>query len=177
VPRAYRFQSSGAANTQLLHLLHWFISSKQTEFTQPYVHNSSMPPTSEARTVHDAEETRSSLTSSTGDCCAGEPFTLRSCSPRPSVGSRGSIYYDITEHIIIIVVSRCFTGRSDNTRSPAIRTPNRATQRVGLDIAWRDGVLVHPSPALNSLLLSSPSPSLVTDAALSPVLNSMLGGG
>jgi hypothetical protein len=31
---------------------------------------------SEARTVHDAEETRSSLTYFTGDCCAGEPVSL-----------------------------------------------------------------------------------------------------
>jgi hypothetical protein len=69
--------------------------------------------------------------------------------------SQQYMQYRIAGHSIIIVASRRFTGRSDSIRSPAIRTPKRATQRVGLDIAWRDGVLVHPSPALPSPLLSS----------------------
>jgi hypothetical protein len=146
VPRAYRFQSSGAANTQLLHLLHWFISSKQTEFTQPYLHNSSMP----ARLAPYTTRRRPARRSQTP-----REIVVPASPSRCGVAVLGSIYHDITGHSIIIVASRRFTGRNDNIRSPAIRTPNRATQRVGLDISWRDGPFSSLRLALSQTRLSA----------------------
>jgi hypothetical protein len=82
-------------------------------------------------------------------------FKLRSCSPRPSTSRRCTSI--ISRHIPLSLsagASRVRMAIYETLPSARQNIINKATQRAGLDIAWSNGVLVHPSPALSPPLYS-----------------------